>query len=97
VDFIQKKDDTTIILRTYERGVEDETLACGTGCVASALLCTEQYAMHSPIHIIPTGKKLLTVFFTKEANTYSDIWLEGETQLLFHSTITIDNDTYAIK
>ena len=97
MDFIQKKDDTTIKLRTYERGVEDETLACGTGCVASALLSAEQYAMRSPIHIIPTGKKMLTVFFTKAANTYSDIWLEGETQLLFHSTITIDNDTYAIK
>ena len=97
VDFIQKKDDATILLRTYERGVEDETLACGTGCVASAILSAEKYTMRSPVHIIPTGKKPLTVFFKKEGNTYSEIWLEGETQLLFQSTVTIDNDTYAIK
>ena len=97
VDFVQKKDSTTIYLRTYERGVEDETLACGTGCVASAILAAEHYAMHSPVHIIPTGKRALTVFFKKETEMYSDIWLEGETQLLFQSTVTIDNDTYAIK
>ena len=63
-------------LRTYERGVEGETLACGTGTVATALCINTKYKTQSPITLKAKGG-LLKVYFEKNNNGYENIWLEG--------------------
>jgi diaminopimelate epimerase len=74
------------LIYTYERGVEDETYACGTGAVASALTLNTLKNMESPIQLKAKGGTL-TVYFNVlgEAN-YTDIWLEGPAKKIFSGT-----------
>jgi diaminopimelate epimerase len=68
-----------ILVRTYERGVEDETLSCGTGVTAIALVAIEKNWVRKNDHtveVLTKGGKLL-VHAKKTSNGYSDIWLEG--------------------
>lgn len=82
VNFIALVSPDTLRVRTYERGVEGETLACGTGCTASALVAIEKGIAKSPVKLITTGKKNLTVY--KENGR---VFLEGEARLLSEGTI----------
>lgn len=63
VDFIELIDDATISMRTYERGVENETLACGTGAVASAVVSAQRFGLRSPIDVNTRSGEVLTVSF----------------------------------
>jgi len=75
--------DFKIKLRTYERGVEDETLSCGTGAVASAVFLKDSgLVSHDKIEILMKGG-LLCVELNKEKNLFSDIWLSGEVNMVF--------------
>ena len=75
--------DSKIKLRTYERGVEDETLSCGTGAVASAVFLKDSgLVSHDKIEILMKGG-LLCVELNKEKNLFSDIWLSGEVNMVF--------------
>ena len=70
-------------LRTYERGVEDETLSCGTGAVASAIFLKDSgLVSHDKIEISMKGG-LLCIELNKEKNLFSDIWLSGEVNMVF--------------
>lgn len=72
-----------IIVRTYERGVEDITLSCGTGVTASAIALAEKQGLNlGPVNIFTLGGQL-KVFFEKEENTYKKIMLEGEAKRVF--------------
>ena len=73
-------------LRTYERGVEGETLACGTGTVATALCINTKNGTHSPIALKAKGG-LLKVYFEKKENGYKNIWLEGPAVKVFEGKI----------
>ena len=75
--------DSKIKLRTYERGVEDETLSCGTGAVASAVFLKDSSLVsNDKIEILMKGG-LLCVELNKEKNLFSDIWLSGEVNMVF--------------
>ena len=75
--------DSKIKLRTYERGVEDETLSCGTGAVASAVFLKDSDLVgNDKIEILMKGG-LLCVELNKEKNLFSDIWLSGEVNMVF--------------
>ena len=75
--------DSKIKLRTYERGVEDETLSCGTGAVASAVFLKDSdLVSNDKIEILMKGG-LLCVELNKEKNLFSDIWLSGEVNMVF--------------
>jgi len=69
-------------LRTYERGVEGETLACGTGTVATALCINTKSGTPSPIALKAKGGSL-KVYFEKNNNRYENIWLEGPALKVF--------------
>lgn len=81
--------DNEIFMRTYERGVEDETLSCGTGTVAVALsVATKRSLTNDKIDIQTPGGKL-QVAFTKIENKFTNIWLIGAAKLVFNGTINV--------
>ncbi len=69
-------------LATYERGVEDETLACGTGTVATALCINKHTSEQSPITLRAKGG-ILKVYFNKTPNGYTNVWLQGPAVKVF--------------
>jgi diaminopimelate epimerase len=87
VNFVTIKNDATIAIRTYERGVEDETLACGTGSVASALITSEKRGMQSPVSVLTRGGEVLAVHFTKEGQKLKDVFLEGTATVVYEGKL----------
>ncbi len=84
VNFVQKN-GSGIHVRTYERGVEDETLSCGTGVTAAAIAASlnyEELPSEGSINIHTIGGDLL-VKFEKEGETFKNIWLCGPAQKVF--------------
>ncbi|RUM87016.1 MAG: diaminopimelate epimerase [Thermodesulfatator sp.] len=82
VNFVKILSDREIALRTYERGVEGETLACGTGAAASALISTELGRTHFPVRVHTRGGEVLTIH--REGET---LLLEGETRRLYRGLL----------
>ncbi len=88
VDFIRRSEDGEILLRTYERGVEDETLACGTGAVASALVAAHRWGAGSPVRVRTRGGEVLIIHFRREGEGFTDVFLEGETLWVYDGRCT---------
>jgi diaminopimelate epimerase len=86
-DFVKVVDKHNIKVRTYERGVEDETLACGTGAVASAVIAAEAEKMSSPITVETTGGEKLKVYFEMKDGNFTNVYLEGKAKLVFEGEI----------
>ena len=78
--------DGSLELRTYERGVEDETLACGTGVVASALLHHLLHKATSPVAVKVRGGDTLSVHFERAAETFQNVTLTGPADFVFEGT-----------
>ena len=76
VDFVQISHEGHINVRTYERGVEAETLACGTGAVASAIITAYVNNAAPPVHVTMPGGEL-NIDFTLENKNVADVWLSG--------------------
>jgi diaminopimelate epimerase len=89
VNFIEKRGRKKIGVRTYERGVEDETLACGTGIVASALIFAATENTNGPITVIALGGDQLQVGFEKTGNQFRNVTLTGPAEFVFEGTIEI--------
>jgi diaminopimelate epimerase len=81
VDFVMVGQDA-IQIRTYERGVEDETLACGTGAVAAAVIAGLRGLVSSPITVIPRSGEPLTIYYEGGAKI-QEVSLEGEVRLIY--------------
>ncbi len=82
VNFVEPENGQ-LNIRTYERGVEDETLSCGTGVTASVIAAAQNGIItSSPGRVFTPGGSLM-VHFVKDGNGYSDIWLEGEAVRVF--------------
>jgi len=88
VDFVQAA-GKHLLVRTYERGVEAETLACGTGAVASALIAALLGRARPPIRVRTRGGDELKVSFRPAAAGAEDIWLEGPARILFTGEIDL--------
>ncbi|MFW5636115.1 MAG: diaminopimelate epimerase [Thermodesulfobacteriota bacterium] len=84
VNFVRRKPDGAILNRTYERGVEGETLACGTGSASAALVMAETEGEASPIRVYTKIGTRLTIHFEKtEAGEYYNLFLEGDARLIY--------------
>ena len=83
VDFVEIASKNTINIRTYERGVEDETLACGTGSVASALIFALKAEVANKVYVRTKSKEVLSVYFKRMGKKFSDVWLEGKAGIVF--------------
>ena len=89
VNFIEKRGPNKIAIRTYERGVEDETLACGTGIVASALIFAASEKSSSPITVLARGGDELQVGFEKVEGRFRNVTLTGPAEFVFEGTIDL--------
>jgi diaminopimelate epimerase len=90
VNFISFRNDGILINRTYERGVEDETLACGTGSVAAALVMAYKSGKLPPIDVLTKSGEYLTVHFTKENGKFYDVHLEGNARIIYKGELWKD-------
>ena len=72
-----------IRVRTYERGVEDETLACGTGDVASVLAAASRGLVDSPVDVLVQSGETLRIYFTKKDDRFGEIYLEGKVKIVY--------------
>lgn len=94
VNFVQKMSDDTLFVRTYERGVEDETLSCGTGIVASALAAS-RLGMSSPVNIQAPGGRLSVEYEISTANPaghegrFTNIFLTGPAKLVLEGDLEL--------
>jgi diaminopimelate epimerase len=86
-NFIRVLNPELIEIRTYERGVEDETLACGTGAIASALTAFHRGTVGSPVEVKTKGEETLRIHFQKNGHTYSRVRLEGNTSIVYHAQL----------
>jgi diaminopimelate epimerase len=89
VNFVQVLGPSHIRVRTYERGVEGETLACGTGVTASALITAQLHKFPSPIKVQVQGGDLLEVAFSQQATAFREVHLTGPADFVFEGKINL--------
>ncbi|MBQ0767956.1 MAG: diaminopimelate epimerase [Bizionia sp.] len=87
VNFVTQVNEDTFAVRTYERGVEDETLSCGTGVTAVALAMHKQQKTKATSVTLQTEGGTLKVSFNEENKGYSNIWLKGPAKQVFKGEI----------
>jgi diaminopimelate epimerase len=86
-DFIEVLDRNNVALRTYERGVEDETLACGTGAVAAALVSAALGRTKPPVAVHTRGGDTLTVGFYMSDIGFCNVTLSGNADIVYEGTL----------
>lgn len=89
VNFVQTLDDTSIFVRTYERGVEAETFSCGTGVTAASLLSAHNDRGFNRIEVSTNGGKLAVEFDKEGDNDFENIWLCGPATFVFKGELNI--------
>lgn len=89
VNFLERHRGNKIAIRTYERGVENETLACGTGVVASALIFAVTDKANGPIDVLVRGGCELSVNFGRDRDRFTNVTLTGPAEFVFEGTIAV--------
>jgi diaminopimelate epimerase len=89
VNFVEQKKADEIIVRTYERGVEDETLSCGTGVTASALAFYHNEIGYNDVTVITRGGRLVVKYDRFGEGHYRNIWLCGPAEKVFDGEIEL--------
>ena len=84
-NFIRLEEGSQLSIRTYERGVEDETLACGTGAVAAALVAAFKGLVKSPVSIKTRGGEVLSVHFEIEGREVKRVFFEGDVHIIYEA------------
>jgi diaminopimelate epimerase len=90
VNFACQRDAHSIGIRTYERGVEEETLACGTGAVACALMAAAEKGAASPVRVHTRSGGVLTIYFKQDDSGFSHIYLEGDARVVYQGEMWAD-------
>ncbi|RPJ10083.1 MAG: diaminopimelate epimerase [Desulfobacteraceae bacterium] len=90
VNFITRVKNGSFSIRTYERGVEDETLACGTGSIASALVTASKDKVESPLNIVTRSGGVLTIYYKEDNGRFHDIYLEGDARIIYKGKLWKD-------
>ncbi|MFH1791805.1 MAG: diaminopimelate epimerase [Candidatus Omnitrophota bacterium] len=86
-NFVKITGPDTIRVRTYERGVEDETLACGTGSVASAIISSVVHGLKSPVKALTSSGETLNVYFEPRGGRVSNVCLEGRAEISYEGEV----------
>ena len=90
VNFVQTLGPASLHARTYERGVEDETLACGTGAVASAIIAGLLGRVESPVTVTTSGGEQLIIYFSIQNSSpaeITDVFLEGPAHFVYEGLL----------
>lgn len=87
VNFISVADRHNLKVRTYERGVEDETLACGTGSVAACLVASARGLVDSPTRVETRSGEKLLVYYCRAAAGFTEVFLEGDAKIVYEGNI----------
>ena len=87
VDWVQVVGSDSVRVRTYERGVEAETLACGTGVVASAIATYLVHDMQPPVQVTVQSGCVLVVDFSRQDDRFRNVFLTGPAELVFEGTL----------
>ena len=90
VNFVEQQNDTTFKVRTYERGVEDETLSCGTGVTAVAIAAHKANKTNDTTISLDTLGGTLEVSFDADANSYKNVFLKGKATKVFNGEFEIN-------
>ena len=90
VNFVCDLKDNIIAIRTYERGVEDETLACGTGAIAAAIVMAYKEKLKSPINVLTRSGGYLSIFYKENGGKYYDVHLEGDARIIYNAQLWED-------
>jgi len=86
-NFFRVLDGHTIQVRTYERGVEDETLACGTGSVAAALIAARKGLVSSPVEVLVQSGERLKIYFEETGAGFENVYLEGGAKVVYQGLL----------
>ena len=89
VNFVESVDDDSIFVRTYERGVEDETLSCGTGVTASALMSAHNAKGFNRVEVQTPGGHLSVEFEKVDDEHFENIWLCGPATFVYKGQIEV--------
>jgi diaminopimelate epimerase len=89
VNFVESVDEDSIYVRTYERGVEDETLSCGTGVTAAALMSAHNDKGFNRVEVKTNGGKLSVEFDKIDDQHFENIWLCGPAEPVYKGEIEI--------
>lgn len=89
VNFAQVLGPNHIRVRTYERGVEGETLACGTGVSAAAMIASRVHGFTSPVKVLVQGGDTLEVSFQSNGDTFSNVCLNGPADFVFEGRVEL--------
>lgn len=87
VNFVSIANRGYVSIRTYERGVEDETLACGTGSVAAALILSHDRGLESPVILSTRGGMKLSVHFKRQGDRFREVFLEGDARVIYRGEL----------
>jgi diaminopimelate epimerase len=94
VNFVYVRDSHHLVVRTYERGVEGETLACGTGSIASSLIAAARGRAVSPVEVLTRGGESLAVYFEISGDKqnpgdarFKKVYLEGEARIAYEADL----------
>ncbi len=91
VNFVQALPEGGIRVRTYERGVEDETMACGTGSVAAAIFAASGGIASSPVSVTTSGGDQLTIVFDLlDDGTAENVYLQGPARIIYIGQLTAE-------
>jgi diaminopimelate epimerase len=87
VNFVCLQNDDIVAIRTYERGVEDETLACGTGAIACAIVISYKKKIKSPVKVMTRSKGYLYIYYKVKQDRFYDIFLEGDARIIYKAQL----------
>lgn len=89
-NFVKIIEDGQLLVRTYERGVEAETMACGTGVVAAAIVAARQGLSESPVDVTTSGGEQLVVQFRLEDTGVLDVHLQGPARIIYEADLSAE-------
>jgi len=87
VNFVQKQGGNGLIVRTYERGVEGETLACGTGAVSSAIIAGLLGQVQPPVTVTTSGGEELIIHYALAGQEITEVFLEGPANFIYEGRL----------
>jgi diaminopimelate epimerase len=89
-NFVCQRKNNEIAIRTYERGVEDETMACGTGAIASAIISACQFKIKSPLAVKTRSGAYLKIYFSETDGQFAEIYMEGDARIIYTGNLQQD-------